>query len=54
MANRHHAYSDQIAAIKQRGGGQAAPAPTQASGATRTYQGHTYSQQSDGSWKLQQ
>jgi hypothetical protein len=54
MANRHQAYSDQIAAIKQRGGGQAAPAPTQASGATRTYQGHTYSQQSDGSWKLQQ
>lgn len=28
--------------------------PTQSAGATRTYHGHTYAQQSDGSWKLTQ
>lgn len=32
--------------VRQGGGNQG--------GATRTYQGHTYTQQSDGSWKLQQ
>jgi hypothetical protein len=61
MANRHESYQQQIKDIQGRIGGKPAQPQngsggTQGGGAkaeTRTYQGHTYEKQPDGSWKLQ-
>lgn len=58
MGNRHEAYQMQIGDIQKRMGppSQTSDQKTDSTttAATKTYQGHTYEQQPDGSWKLKQ
>jgi len=55
MSNRHQSYQQDIDTIRGRLGAKPATQTQPGAGAaTKIYQGHTYTQQSDGSWKLTQ